>query len=305
MAKTHGAVPTRALGKTGVEVSIVGLGGYHAGKAATQDETVKIIRAAIDRGITFMDNSWDYHDGASEVRMGAALADGYRERVFLMTKVDGRTKESCAKQIEQSLSRLRTDRVDLMQFHEVIRFEDVDRIFADGGALEAMLDAKKAGKLRFVGFTGHKDPSVHLYMLERAAAHGFSFDAVQMPLNALDAHFRSFEKRVLPRLTAEGVGVLGMKPLSAGKLVESGAVSAEECLRYALTLPTSVVITGVDEMKYVEQAARAAEGFTPMSDDEVAALLARTEPLARDGRLEGFKTTSEHDATAKNLQWLG
>ncbi|MEZ4408393.1 MAG: aldo/keto reductase [Polyangiales bacterium] len=304
MAKKHG-VPTRPLGSTGVEVSMVGLGGYHAGKAKTQAETVKIIRAAIDRGITFMDNSWDYHDGASEERMGAALADGYRERAFVMTKVDGRTKASCAKQIEQSLSRLRTDRVDLMQFHEVIRFEDVDRIFNDDGALEAMLDAKKAGKVRFVGFTGHKDPAIHLYMLERAEAHGFAFDAVQMPLNVMDAHFRSFERRVLPVLTTKSIGVLGMKPLGAGKILESGAVTAEECLRYAMHLPTSVVITGIDELKYVEQAARVAEGFTPMSDDERSALLAKTEPHARDGRFESFKTTSEHDATAKNLQWLG
>lgn len=299
-----GGVPTRALGRTGERVTMVGMGGFHAGNPLLKSSTVKLLRAAIDRGITFLDNSWDYHRGGSEERMGEALQDGYRERVFLMTKIDGRTRKSVASQIDESLKRLRTDRVDLMQFHEVIRFEDADRIFSEGG-IDAMLEARDAGKLRYIGFTGHKDPSVHLYMLETAKAHGFRFDAVQMPLNLLDAHFRSFGARVLPELVAQDIGVLGMKPMCAGKLVETGVVSAKECLHYAMNLPTSVVITGIDKVEYVEQAAEAAESFRPLSDDAVRELLARTAEIAPGGRHETYKTTSEHDSTAQHTEWLG
>jgi aryl-alcohol dehydrogenase-like predicted oxidoreductase len=297
-------VPKRVLGRTGEMVSMVGLGGYHVGKPLLESTTVKIIRAAVDRGITFLDNSWDYHDGDSEERMGAALKDGYRERVVLMTKIDGRTKKSVSKQIDESLKRLRTDRVDLMQFHEVIRFEDVDRLFAEGGA-EAMLEARAAGKLRYVGFTGHKDPSVHLYMLETARAHGFVFDTVQMPLNVMDAHFRSFEERVLPEAVAQNLGVLGMKPMGAGKIVKTGLVTATECLHYAMSLPTSGVITGIDKIEYVDQAVEAAASFKPLSPEAVARLLARTAEAAREGRSESYKTTSEHDSTAQHTEWLG
>src|SRR5689334_2149073 len=220
----------RTLGKTGVEVSAVGLGGYHIG-VPTEDEGIKIIRTAIDRGMNFMDNCWDYHDGESEVRMGKALRDGYRQKAFLMTKFDGRTKDSTARQIDESLRRLQTDRIDLMQFHENIRLEDPDRFFAPGGSLEALIDAKKAGKIRYIGFTGHKDPVVHLRMLDVAAQHKFHFDSCQMPLNVLDYHFRSFAHQVVPRLVKEGIAVLGMKPMAFGAALKAGAAPIE-CLHY-------------------------------------------------------------------------
>jgi len=210
MAETKEGMPQRALGRTGEKVSAIGLGGYHIGKQSDEAESITIVRKAIDGGVTFMDNCWDYNGGASEIRMGKALRDGYRQKVFLMTKVDGRTKEAAARQIDESLKRLQTDRIDLMQFHEVIRLEDPDRIFATGGAIESMLEARQAGKIRYIGFTGHKDPVVHVRMLEIAAANKFRFDAVQMPLNVMDAHFRSFEHQVLPKLIADDIGVLGM-----------------------------------------------------------------------------------------------
>src|SRR5205085_2279073 len=236
------------LGRTGEKVSAIGLGGYHIGEPKDEQESLRLIRAAIDGGINFMDNSWDYHDGGSEIRMGKALRDGYREKVFLMTKIDGRTKASAAKQIEESLGRLQTERVDLMQFHEIIRMEDPDRIFASGGAMEAMQDAKKAGKVRYIGFTGHKDPLIHLRMLEIAEDHKFHFDTVQMPLNVMDAHFRSFEQKVLPVLMKEKIGILGMKPLGSGLILKSHTAKPIECLHYAMSLPASVVITGIDRM---------------------------------------------------------
>ena len=239
-----------------------------------------------------MDNCWDYNDGDSEVRMGKALRDGYRKKVFLMTKIDGRTKAPAAKQIDESLQRLQTDHVDLMQFHEIIRSEDPDRIFAAGGAMEAMLAAKKAGKIRFIGFTGHKDPSFHLRMLEVASENKFRFDAVQMPLNVMDAHFRSFEHQVLPVLVKNEIGVLGMKSLGFGAIVRSGLVTATECLHYAMNLPTSTVITGIDSMSLVDQAVEAARTFKPMSEKEVSALLARTADAAATGNFELFKTTA-------------
>ncbi len=203
----------RPLGNTGEQVSVLGLGGHHIGRPTDEQEAIRLIRSAIDHGMTFMDNCWDYHDGASEIRMGKALRDGYRAKAFVMTKIDGRTKQEAAKQIEESLKRLQTDHIDLMQHHEVIRMEDPDRIFAEGGAQEAVVQAKKAGKIRYIGFTGHKDPVVHLRMLEVAAKHQFRFDAVQMPLNVMDAHFRSFEHHVLPVLVKEHIGVLGMKSM--------------------------------------------------------------------------------------------
>ena len=303
---THAEVPRRALGRTGEQVSMVGLGGYHLGLVRGERAAARIVHAAVARGIDFLDNSWDYHEGASEERMGAALKEGgYRDRVFLMTKVDGRTKKAAARQLHQSLRRLRTDRVDLLQLHEVIRFEDADRAFAAGGAIEALVEARAAGKARYLGFTGHKDPSVHLYMLEVARAHGFAFDAVQLPLNVMDAHFRSFEGRVLPALAAAGAAALGMKSMAAGKILESGVVTPVECLHYAMNLPTAVVITGIDRLALVEQAAQAAASFRPLSADAVARLLAKTAAAARGGRYEPFKTTAAHDATAEHTEWLG
>lgn len=295
----------RPLGRTGEKVSVIGLGGFHIGNPKDETEGIQLIRTAIDRGITFMDNCWDYHNGGSEVRMGKALRDGYREKVFLMTKIDGRTKAAAARQLEESLSRLQTDRIDLVQFHEVIRLEDPDRIFGQGGGMEAMQEAQKAGKLRFIGFTGHKDPLVHLRMLDVAAAHQFRFDAVQMPLNLMDAHFRSFARNVVPRLVREQIGVLGMKPLGSGALLRSNTVKPIECLHYAMNLPTSTVITGIDTVPILEQAFEAVRSFKPLSEADVAALLARTAQAAASGQYEPFKTTSGFDATAHNPQWLG
>ncbi len=295
----------RTLGKTGEKVSAIGLGGFHVGKQKDEKESIRIIRAAMDRGITFLDNCWDYNEGQSEIRMGKALQDGYREKVFLMTKIDGRNKESAAKQIDESLKRLQTDRIDLMQFHEIIRMEDPDRIFSPGSAFEAMMEAKKAGKIRYIGFTGHKDPSIHLRMLETAKKNNFHFDAVQMPLNVMDAHFRSFEKQVLPVLVKEEIGVLGMKPLGSGIILKSETVKPIECLHYALNLPTSVVITGIDEMKYLDQAMEAVRTFKPMDQAAVGALLSRTAKLAADGKYELFKTDAVFDGTAHHPEWLG
>ena len=302
----HSEIPCRKLGKTGVEVSLVGLGGWHLGFEAMDEQTsIRIIRTALDNGINFMDNCWDYNDGASEIRMGKALRDGYRERAFLMTKIDGRTKEAATKQLDESLRRLQTDHVDLVQHHEILRYEDPHRIFAEEGANEALLEARDAGKLRYIGFTGHKDPRIHLYMLEVARDNGFEFDTVQMPLNVMDAHYRSFEKMVLPELVKQQIGVLGMKPMANGMILKSNTVSPIECLHYAMHLPTSVVITGCENLEELDQALTAARSFKPLSPDEVSALLARTAKAASRGEYELFKTTSIYDGTASNPEWLG
>jgi aryl-alcohol dehydrogenase-like predicted oxidoreductase len=295
----------RTLGRTGEEVSIVGLGGHHIGRPADEAEGIRIIRQAIDHGITFMDNCWDYHDGGSELRMGKALRDGYRAKVLLMTKIDGRTREAAARQIDESLRRLQTDRIDLLQHHEIIRLEDPDRIFAQGGAQEAVLEARAAGKIRYIGFTGHKDPLVHLRMLETARRHGFRFDAVQMPLNVMDGHFRSFEQEVLPVLIRDQIGVLGMKSMGDGVILESGVVSPIECLHYAMSLPTSVVITGMERMDRVDQAVQAVRTFQPLTREQLAALRQRTVQAAADGRYELFKTSARFDGTAHHPEWLG
>ncbi len=296
----------RTLGRTGEQVSAIGMGGFHIAQPGhTEDESIRLVRVAIDRGITFMDNSWDYNEGRSEVRMGKALKDGYRDEVFLMTKIDGRTKEVAARQIETCLERLQTDHIDLVQHHEIIRFDDPDRIFGESGAHEAVLDAKKAGKIRYIGFTGHKDPHVHLYMLKVAAEHGFRFDTVQMPLNVMDAHFRSFAQMVLPELVKQEIGVLGMKSMGDGVILKSKAVSALECLHYALSLPTSVVITGIDKEEVLDQAFEAAKTFAPMNHQHIARLLAKTKEVAMAGKYELFKTSSHFDSTAKHPDWLG
>jgi aryl-alcohol dehydrogenase-like predicted oxidoreductase len=299
-------MPYRVLGRTGERVSAIGLGGWHlALKHVSEALSLRIIRSAIDRGVNFMDNSWDYNEGASEERMGKALKDGYREKVFLMTKIDGRSKKEAARQLDESLKRLKTDRIDLVQHHEVIRYEDPHRIFDDDGANAALLEARDAGKLRYIGFTGHKDPHIHLHTLDVAKETGFTFDAVQMPLNVMDAHYRSFERLVLPELVRQDLGVLGMKSMANGIILKSGTVTAVECLRYALNLPTSVVITGCDGMEILDQAIDTAANFRPLSREEVDALLVKTAGAAARGAFEPFKTSSIFDATASNPAWLG
>jgi len=298
-------IPQRTLGRTGERVSLIGLGGYHLGQQSDPEESIRIIRTGIDEGINFLDNCWDYNDGESEIRMGRALRDGYRQKAFLMTKIDGRNKTAAESQINESLRRLQTDRIDLLQYHEVIRDSDPDRIFAQGGAMEVVLEAKKAGKIRFIGFTGHKSPDIHLKMLATAAQHGFTFDAVQMPLNVMDAHFNSFEKKVLPALTQHGIGALGMKPMGDHFILGSKTVTAVECLHYAMNLPTSVVITGCDSLSILQQALQAARTFQPMDSSQVAALLAKTGKAAEDGQFELYKTTHHFDGTVANPQWLG
>ncbi len=297
-------VPKREMGRTGELVSIVGLGGFHLGIPG-EAESIRIVRRAIDHGINFLDNCWDYHQGVSERRMGNALRDGYRGKSFVMTKLDGRTAASATLQLDQSLKRLGTDVIDLVQIHEVIRPEDPERCFAPGGTIEALVAARQAGKVRFLGFTGHKNPSIHLHMLEVARQNGFRFDTVQMPINVLDAHYRSFEHEVMPIARREGVAVLGMKPLGAGLILESGVASALECLRYAMSVPgVSVTITGCDSEGVLEQALSIATRFQPITDDERRGLLARTAAAAKDGKWEKFKTTQEFDGTEQNERWL-
>ncbi len=296
----------RVLGSTGEKVSAIGVGGWHLGSDKVDEQlSLRIVRTAIDRGITFLDNCWDYNEGASEIRMGKALRDGYRDKVFLMTKIDGRSRKEAGRQLDESLRRLQVDHIDLVQHHEVLRYDDPHRIFDEEGANAVLVEARKAGKLRYIGFTGHKDPRIHLYMLEVAAKHGFRFDAVQLPLNVLDAHYRSFEKEVLPELVRQKVGVLGMKSMANRIILRSNTVTPLECLRYVLSLPTSVVITGIDSMKILDQAFEAARTFRPMSDGEVTSLLARTRDTAMSGAFEPFKTTSLFDGTAQNPGWLG
>ncbi len=298
----------RRFGRTQEMISAIGMGGFHLGKQAVSDaEATRLVHEGVDRGITFMDNCWDYNKGRSELRMGAALDQGgYRDRVFLMSKMDGRTKKEAADQIDTSLKRLRTDRIDLVQHHEILRYDDPDRVFAEGGAMEAFVDARQAGKLRYIGFTGHKDPRIHLQMLAVAAERGFHFDAVQMPLNVMDAHFRSFAHLVLPYLVEHGIAVLGMKTFADSVLLKSDApIRPLEYLHYSLNLPTSVVITGIESQKDLDQAFQAARTFEPMDKAAVAELLSRSRPYAVEGKYELFKTSATFDGTAKNSSWLG
>jgi len=305
-AGTKNGVPLRILGHTGEKVSIVGIGGYHLARPGVDaEESIRIVRTGLDQGINFLDNCWDYNGGESEIRMGKALRDGYRQKAFLMTKIDGRNKATATSQINESLKRLQTDRIDLLQFHEVIRDNDPDRIFAAGGALEAVLEAKKAGKIRYIGFTGHKSPDIHLKMLATASAHQFTFDSVQMPLNVMDHHFDSFEAKVLPILQKQNIGVLAMKPMGDPFILQSKTVTPLDCLHYSMNLPTSVVITGCDSLKILQQALDAARSFRPMDKQEVAALLAKTAKAAQAGEFEKYKTSHHFDGTYQNPQWLG
>lgn len=306
-ATVSSEIPYRTLGRTGEKVSCIGMGGYHLGKPDLDEaDAIRLIHAGIDRGINFLDNSWDYNNGDSEKRMGKALKQGHlRNRVVLMTKNDGRTAQEFNKQLDESLKRLKVDHLDLIQFHEIIRYEDPDRIFAEGGAAEAALAAKKAGKVRYIGFTGHKDPHIHLYMLETAERHGFPIDTVQMPINVMDAHFRSFGRLVLPELNKRNIAALGMKSLGDTVILKSEAVTAMECLQYSLNQPISVLITGIDKPEILDQAISAAQTYQELSLHQIEALLERAAPRAQNGDWELFKTSAVFDSTAKNPEWLG
>jgi diketogulonate reductase-like aldo/keto reductase len=303
--RRRGEMIFRRLGKTEEWVSVIGLGGYHIGKQADENESIQLIRSAIDKGISFMDNCWDYNGGQSEVRMSKALRDGYREKVFLMTKIDGRTKAAASQQIDDSLRRLQTDHIDLLQHHEIIRADDPDRIFAEAGAQEAVLAARKAGKIRYIGFSGHKDPSIHLRMLQMASDHGFHFDTVQMPLNVMDAHFRSFQHQVVPVVLKERSGVLGMKTFGDHFILSSKTVTPIEALHYSMSLPTSVVITGIDKPEVLEQAIEAVRTYKKLDDAAIGALLTRTQTAAANGHFELYKISTHFDGTVHNPVWLG
>jgi uncharacterized protein len=294
----------RMLGQTGENVSIIGVGGFHLSKPADPQLAIRIVRTALDNGVNFLDNSWDYGEGESERRMGKALRDGYRGKAFLMTKIDGRSAKGAAGQLEESLRRLQTDRVDLLQFHEVIRMDEPERIFAAGGALEAVLRARQQGKVRYIGFTGHKSPEIHKHMLEVAERHNFRFDTIQMPLNVMDAHYHSFEQLVLPIALQKQMGILGMKPMGDPFILQSNTLSAPECLRYAMSLPVSVTITGVDSMSILQQALDLVESFEPLTPQERAALLARTANAAKNGESERYKVSQHFDSTELHPEWL-
>jgi aryl-alcohol dehydrogenase-like predicted oxidoreductase len=292
-AQGAGTVPKRPLGKTGVQVSALGLGGYHIGSAETDDEANRIVAEAMDAGVNFFDNAWDYHDGKSEVRLGEALK-GKRQSAIVMTKVctHGRGKDVAMRMLEESLGRLQTDYLDVWQIHEVIYENDPDLIFAPGGAIEALDQAKKQGKVRFVGFTGHKNPAIHLKML----SHDYPFDTVQMPLNCFDASYRSFETQVLPELIRRGIAPLGMKSMSgSGEAVKNGAVTAQEALRYAMSLPVAVTISGIPSLDVLHQNLEIARNFKPAAPQEMTALRNRVKMYATDGRYELFKSTLKYD----------
>jgi uncharacterized protein len=293
-------IPRRQFGTTPVEVSALGLGGYHLGKIQAVDEAVKIVHAAIDAGVTFMDNAWEYHDGRSEEIMGKAL-EGRRDRTFLMTKVcsHGRGRKVAMEQLEESLRRLRTDHLDLWQIHEVVYQNDPDLHFAPDGAVEALDQAKREGKVRFVGFTGHKDPSIHLKML----AHDYRFDACQLPLNCLDARFRSFEVDVLPELIRRGIAPIGMKSLCGdGGPVKRGGVRPEDGLRYAMSLHVAVTVSGIDSMDVLQQNLRVATDFRPFSEQEMERLRENVAGQGVDGRFELYKTSMSHDGAVGRAQ---
>jgi aryl-alcohol dehydrogenase-like predicted oxidoreductase len=286
-------IPRRAFGKTGEQVSIIGLGGYHLGTVQSPDLAVRLVQEAVDAGVTFFDNAWEYNDHRSEEWMGLGL-QGRRDKVFLMSKVctHGRDKNIAMQQLEESLKRLGTDHLDLWQIHEVIYENDPDLHFAKGGVIEALDEAKKQGKVRFAGFTGHKNPAIHLKML----AHDYPFDSVQMPLNCFDATYRSFEQHVLPELQRRGIAALGMKSLGGdGQPVQYGVVRAEEALRYAMSLPVATTICGIDSLDVLRQNVGIARGFKSMSPQEMQALRERCRPASGDGHHELFKTTKKYD----------
>jgi aryl-alcohol dehydrogenase-like predicted oxidoreductase len=297
-------IPYRLLGNTGEKVSIVGLGGWHIGaESVSETDSIEIVRTAIDNGVNFMDNSWDYNDGASEIRMGKALKSGYRSKAFVASKVNGQTKGKAKEQFKESLTRLGVDYIDLFQFHEIGRLDDADYIFGPGGGIEAALEAKQAGLARFIGFTGHNGPDFHLRMLEVADRYGFQFDTVLMPLNVMDPHSgeRSFERRVLPVARDRGVGVTAIKSLGDSHVLRSKLVSPIECLHFAMNLPISTVITGCESLERLNQALEAARTFRPLSQIELDSLLARTSAAGSNAEFEPYKT----DLTAEFNNWIG
>ena len=289
---TTDEIPRRRFGRHRELVSALGLGGYHVGAVGTEREAIRLVHAAIDGGVTFLDNAWEYHDGTSEVRMGKAIKDR-RERVFLMTKVctHGRDAGTAMRQLEQSLRRLQTDYLDLWQIHECAYDNDPERHFARGGVVEALDRARKQGKVRYVGFTGHKDPAIHLEML----SYKYPFDSCQLPLNGFDATFRSFEQLVLPELKKQGIAALGMKSFGAGQSVKRKAVTPAEALRYAMSLPVATTISGIDSMRVLRQNLKIAQGFRPMTESQTQAYRKRLAGQAADGRYELYKTTAQHD----------
>ena len=296
VSAASGEMPYRTLGRTGERVSLLGVGGANIGTQRDENDSIRIIRTAIDNGVNFMDNCWDYHEGQSEIRMGKALRDGYRQKVFLMTKIDGQTRAAAEKQLEESLGRLQTDTIDLLQCHEVIRMSDPDRIFGPNGSIEALVAAKKAGKIRYIGFTGHRDPDIHLKMLNTSFKHGFMFDSVQMPLNVMDPHYLSFTKKVLPVLVEHGIAPLAMKTLGAGeflKVLPRIGLTPTQCLHYSMSLPISVLISGMSTLEDVNRNVEAACTFHPLNENEVAAVLAKTAPVAGRGEHESFKHGSD------------
>jgi aryl-alcohol dehydrogenase-like predicted oxidoreductase len=292
MNSDSGEIPRRPFARHPELVSALGLGGYHIGKIGSEREAIGVVHAAIDAGITFLDNAWEYHDGKSEIRMGKAIRDR-RDRVFLMTKVctHGRDAKTAMRQLEQSLRRLQTDHLDLWQIHECVYYNEPERHFAKGGVIDALERARKQGKVRYVGFTGHKDPEIHMEML----SYKFPFDSCQLPLNGFDATFRSFETRVLPELKKQGIAPLGMKSFGAGEAVKHKAVTPAEALRYAMSLPVTTTISGIDSMRVLRQNLKIARAFTPMSRSEMERYRRRNAPQAADGRYELYKTTAQHD----------
>lgn len=306
VVRSVNGIGRRKLGRADAEVSIIGIGGYHIGmQHLSEQDATKIVRTALDEGINFLDNCWDYNNGVSEERMGKALEDGYRQKAFLMTKIDGRTGEASRKQIEDSLRRLKTDHIDLLQIHEVIRMGDPEQAFEKGNVMDVLQQARKDGKIRFIGFTGHKSPEIHLHMIETADKHGFTFDSVQMPVNALDEHFDSFGQKVIPVAEKRGMAVLGMKPLANGIILKSNTVSAVEALHYAMSVPVTVTVTGCESMENLQQALGLARNFKPLNVHEKLAVLEKTAPVSEAGKFEPYKTSHMFDGTFSNPQWLG
>jgi predicted aldo/keto reductase-like oxidoreductase len=303
---TVNGIGRRKLGRANAEVSIIGIGGYHLGlSGVTEQDAIRIVRTGLDQGINFLDNCWDYNAGVSEERMGKALQDGYRQKAFLMTKIDGRTGTAARQQLEQSLTRLKTDHIDLIQIHEVIRMTDPEQAFQPGNVVDVLQQARKAGKISFIGFTGHKSPEIHLHMIETADKHGFTFDSVQMPVNALDEHYDSFGQKVIPVAQKHGMAILGMKPLSNGAILKTNSVTAVEALHYAMSVPVTLTITGCESIANLDQALGVARNFKPMDEQQKLAVLKKTAQVADGGKFEAYKSSHIYDGTYQNPQWLG